>query len=286
VGSSERKIRSPKELAILLKDLDSEIEEILNAEGVFPVSSHGWIDHDTEDPEYAGHAMWQTDPPFQHDFSTLLGGGVVQYAPTLRDEVLTRSGDDFEAVMISARRSIGMALARARTIQSLAQDHSEKFWQDYSTCMMLLAIASDRIRDFAVMALENEEYDSKKGEKAQEALVKGAIAKVPGLADLAKQSQAFKELRNKVVHKIATRAALRSVDILEEQRGHAISGKPVEIWEPTFEELQASTSGQGDGASAIAAVEETRSWYECLIKASNLIFKAEHSLRQRAKAGS
>jgi hypothetical protein len=278
---TERRVRSPEELAILLRDLGSEIEEILNAEDVFPVSSYGWIDHDTEDPEYVGHAMWQTDPPFQHDFSTLLGGGIVHYEPSLRDEVLTRNGDDFEAVMISARRSIGMALARVRTIQPLAQDHGEEFWQDYSTCMMLLAIASDRIRDFLVMAVENEEYNSRKAEKIQEELVKRAIGKVPGLYELAKQSQEFKELRNKIVHKIATRAALRSVDTLKEQRTHAKSRKPVEIWEPTFEELQAATSGQRDGESAIAPVEQMKRWYECLIKASNLIFKAEYSLRHR-----
>jgi hypothetical protein len=71
VVNSKRKIRSPKEMGILLQDLDSEIEEILNGEGIFHVSSYGWMDHDTIDPEYWGHAMWQTDPPFRHDFSTL-----------------------------------------------------------------------------------------------------------------------------------------------------------------------------------------------------------------------
>ncbi len=266
-------------MSSLLQDLDSEIEEILNAEGIFGVSSYGWMDHDTVDPEYWGHAMWQTDPPFQHDFSALLNGGVVHYKPTLRDEVLIRNGEDFEAVMISARRSIGMALARVRTTQSIALGHSDEFWQDYSTCMMLLSIASDRIRDFVVMAMENEEYDGGKTETSQKAFVKRALGKVPGLTELAMQSQGFKELRNNIVHKIATLAALRSVNALKEQQRHAESGKPVETWQPTFGEMLAATSAQTDGVSPIAPVEHMKRWYECLIKASNLIFRAEHSLR-------
>lgn len=270
------------ELAILLKDLDSEIEEILNSEGIFSVGSYGWLDHDTVDPESAGHAMWQTDPPFDPDFSTLLNGGVVRYEPSLRDEVLTRNGDDFEAVMISARRSIGTALARARAIQPLALDHSEEFWQDYSTCMMLLAIASDRIRDFVVMAVENEEYDRRKTESMQKALVKRAIKKVPGLGELAKQSRGFKELRNDIVHKIATRSALRSIDTLKRQRKLAKSGRPVEIWQPTFEELQAAI-GHSYEASGIRPIERMKCWYECLIKASNLVFEAEHSFRPQCR---
>jgi hypothetical protein len=88
----------------------------------------------------------------------------------LRDELLIRSGEDFEAVMNSARRSIGIAVARGRTTESIGLGHSDEFWQDYSTCMMLLSIASDRIRDFVVMAMEDEEYDSGKAETSQKAL--------------------------------------------------------------------------------------------------------------------
>jgi hypothetical protein len=205
----------------------------------------------------------------------------VHYEPTPRDEVLIRSGEDFEAVMISARRLIGVALARGRTIQSSALEDCDEFWQDYSTCMMLLGIASDRIRDFAVMALENEEYDTRKTETTQKALVKRALEKVPGLAELGRQSQEFKELRNNIVHKIATQAALRSVNILKEQRRHAQSGKPVEIWQPTLEELLAALSASKDQSSTVKPVENMKRWYECLIEASNLIFKAEHSLRRQ-----
>jgi len=143
---------------------------------------------------------------------------------------------------------------------------------------MLLAIASDRLRDFLAMAIENVEYDSRRSEKDQGALIRRAIEKVPGLAVLANQSQQFKQIRNEIVHQIATQAAHRSVNTLETQRIRARSGLPVEIWEPTFEEFQAVVL-ESKEPSINVQIEELKDWYHCLIEASNLVFKAENALR-------
>jgi hypothetical protein len=205
-------IRSPGELETLLKDLDGEIDEVLIAERVHAVYAYGWIDHDEADPDYLGHTLWQTDPPFQPDFSTLSRGWVVGYAPSLRDELLTRNGEDFEAVMIAARRAMGMALVRGRSAQSTPLGGSDEFWQDYSISTMLLAIASDRLRDFLVMATENVEYDGRRSEKDQRSSVQRAIEKIPGLAAFAMQSPKFKKIRNEIVHQIATQPARTSVN--------------------------------------------------------------------------
>jgi hypothetical protein len=54
VASSNSNIRSPQDLAALLKDLGGEIDRLLVAEGIFAVDSYGWMDHDEADPEYIG----------------------------------------------------------------------------------------------------------------------------------------------------------------------------------------------------------------------------------------
>jgi hypothetical protein len=278
MATSRPNIRDPQELATLLKELDGEIEQALLAERVYAIDAYGWVNHDEADPDYLGHTLWQTDPPFQADFETLLGGGTVKYEPTLRDEVLTRNGEDFEAVMTAARQVMGMAIVRARSAQHPSVGGPEGFWQDYSVCTMLLSIASDRLRDFLVMTMENTEYDSRRSEKDQDGLIKRAFKRVPGLAALATQSQQFKKRRNDIVHRIATQTARRSVSTLETQRHHARSGLPVEIWEPTFEEFQAARLVSSE-PSVEVQVRQLKDWYRCLIEASNLVFRAENALR-------
>jgi hypothetical protein len=217
--------RSPQDLATLLKAIDQEVERVLVGESVFSVEAYGWLDPDTPDPDYIGHNTWQTDPPFEPDFTAMMNGEIVKYQPTPRDEVLTRNGEDFVAVMVAARRSMGMALVRARSVNSAV--NSDEFWQEYSTCTMLLSIGSDRLRDFLVMAVEEVDYESLKTAKDQGRATKRAIRKIPGLDALAMESQNFKTIRNDIVHKLATLAARRMVSVLKEQREHAISGRPV-----------------------------------------------------------
>jgi hypothetical protein len=157
MATSRPNIRDPQELVTLLEEIDGEIEQALRAERVYSIGAYGWISHDEADPDYLGHMLWQTDPPFQADFATLSGGGMVKYEPALRDEVLIRNGEDFEAVMTTARQVMGMAMVRARSAQHPLVGGPEAFWQDYSVCTMLLSIASDRLRDFLVMAVDNVE---------------------------------------------------------------------------------------------------------------------------------
>ena len=209
---------SSSELAELLKDMDEKVERLLNHEGIYAVGSYGWMNHDEADPDYIGHMIWQTDPPFQPDFETILGGGLFTYEPTERDEVLTRNGEDFVAVMNAARRSIGNALIRWQAINPRVVGDSDEFWENYSISTMLLAIAADRMRDFLVMALENIEYASSRNESDQKASVQRAIDRVPGLASLASKLQVFKKVRNEIVHRVTMLAARKSLNSIEMQR--------------------------------------------------------------------
>ena len=100
----------PRErLRKLLTAIHDEAEQLLESHEVYEVHGYAWLDQDTPDPEYIGHAMWELTPPFQHDWMGLQRGGTVTYEPTERDEILLRNGEDFIGSMEFARRSLGMA---------------------------------------------------------------------------------------------------------------------------------------------------------------------------------
>ena len=80
-----------KALRELLAALEKEVAQHLTTNGVYDVLAYGWLDYDTPDPEYRGLAIWQTSAPFDPDWSALLNGGTVAYAPTPLDEALTRT---------------------------------------------------------------------------------------------------------------------------------------------------------------------------------------------------
>jgi hypothetical protein len=100
---------------------------------VWEVSVYGW-----QDPEYFGIAISEMNPPFEHDWGTLLEGQLPKYAPTKRDEVLLRSSEDLIATMIFARRSLGMALCFAAVARPDASGgENDEFWQEYATTLMV-----------------------------------------------------------------------------------------------------------------------------------------------------
>jgi hypothetical protein len=278
VENAVDKVRCADALESLMKELDAEIELTLRNAGVYSVAAYGWMDHETPDPEYMGHNLWQIDPPFEPDFSAMMNGEVVKYEPTTRDEVLTRNGEDFVAVMIAARRSMGMALLRARSIQAAV--NSEEFWQEYSTCTMLLSIASDRLRDFLVMAVDGVDYEDLRTEKDRGRAVKQAIATILGLDAFVMKILRFKKIRDDIVHKLAMLPTRRMLNTLRNQKEHAISGQPVKIWTPTAEEWESVMAQSLGGPTLDAEIDQMKKWHHCLIDASNLVFKAENDIRR------
>jgi hypothetical protein len=138
-----------------LKVLHDEAEELLAKNELW--SSYGWQDEDTPDPEYAGIAMWELNPPFEHDYGFLLEGRTPKHTPTKREEILLGNGEDLMAALAFARSSIGMALCFSEeSVPDSGDDKfwlgNDEFWQEYATTLMWLNIASDRLRDFFLMA--------------------------------------------------------------------------------------------------------------------------------------
>ena len=123
---------------------------------------YGWSGPNTPSDEYVGLAMWLTDPPFQHDDEALTSEGkVVSYEPTKRDEVLLRNGEDFVGTMEFARHSLGMALCyQGVENQKYNIFGKAPFWHALATSLLWLNIASDRLRDYFLMARFEQDWDA------------------------------------------------------------------------------------------------------------------------------
>jgi len=275
----------------LLARVHDEAEQLLATHEVYEVHGYAWLDRDTPDPEYIGHAMWELTPPFQHVWEGLQRGGTVTYEPTERDEVLLRNGEDFIGSMEFARRSLGMALCYAAVARpkSHVSDNRE-FWHEYATTLQWLNIASDRLRDYFLMARfgqTEDEYKKKKKnwyaapfkeplEDAQDN-VKELLS---GLSSIAAELQTHRDDRNSIVHKVATQAAQISITILRGQRELARKGETTRAPDWTYEDLQAYISSIPDDPVA-TEVANMKLWYTRLVKAGSLVFEFEYWNRQK-----
>jgi hypothetical protein len=267
-------------LKSLLGVLHDETEQLLVEHKVWDVSSYGWEDADTPSGEYFGIAIWEMNPPFKHDWGTLLEGHTPRHHPTERDEILLRNGEDLIATMIFARRSIGMALCFAAVSDPNITAGNDEFWREYATTLMWLNIASDRLRDFFLMARfeqNKKQYEKRYREENNtstvpysapfKAATEGAASHqskcLDELAQLAENLQKHRRERNDRVHEIATIAAQRSIDLLREQR--RLGGKPTNQASPIFHDEALSP-----------AVETMKLWFGRLMKATSLVFEFEY----------
>jgi hypothetical protein len=88
-------------LKTLLSSFQGEADQLLSKNKIYDILNYGWLDHDTPDPEHFGHFIWQTEPPFEHEWGAFFNQGKVTYTPTKRDEVFLQNGEDFAGSMIS-----------------------------------------------------------------------------------------------------------------------------------------------------------------------------------------
>lgn len=283
----------------VLAAIHDESGQLLVTHSVYEVSGHGWLDQDTPNPEYIGHAMWQVNPPFDHDWEALFNHGTPPtYAPTNRDEVLVRTGEDFVGTMEFARRSLGMALcfgAVANPMNHISENR--EFWHEYATTAQWLNIASDRVRDYFLMARfeqEEEDYSKCYREKNKTRGVQYTAPFVEALrgaqddtrellselSSIASELQTHRKVRNDIVHRVATQAAQQSIAILREQRELAKKSKTIRIPTPTYEDLQAHTASLPEDA-LVSEIETLKLWYTRLVKASSLVFEFEYLNRRK-----
>jgi hypothetical protein len=285
----------PNRLGTLLSQLHTEADRLSLTHGVYDIFSYGWLDHDTPDPEYIGHAMWQTSPPFEPEWNAFFNGEKVSYTPTGRDEVLFLNSEDFAGTMIFARRSIGMAFCYASQIDPSKSTENQEFWHEHATSLQWLNIASDRIRDFFLMARfgwDKDQYMKKSSlprgnrgayaapfHEALDTATQDNRERLNRLLPVAITTQKYRDLRNALVHEVATRTAQQSISLLHEQRKLAAEGPRPEVHSRHFDESVAVTIATQCQTQITTATEDLKLWYGNLVESSSLIFEFEYFSR-------
>lgn len=239
--------------------------------------------------------MWLTDPPFEPDWEALVNGEtVVTYEPTDRDEVLLRNGKDFVGTMEFAGHSLGMALCYA----SAANQKYNIFWHAVASGFLWLNIASDRLRDYFLMARFEQDNDgysksyrkkNRTGRVPYPAPFEEALESAPAdkreilskIVPLAKELQAYRRDRDVVVHEVASEAAKVSISALKEQREMARTGKTIQFSTFNYEEVEEAIAAEAADTTVASGIERMKSWYARLVKTSSLFFEFEYWSRKR-----
>jgi hypothetical protein len=284
------------ELKTLLSSFQAEMDQLLFNNKIYDILNYGWLDHDTPDPEHFGHFIWQTEPPFEHDWGAFFNEDKVPYSPTKRDETFLRNGEDFAGSMIFARRSLGMALCYAEMLppENLMSNDAE-FWHECSNALLWLNIASDRLREYLLMAAfgQLEKQYAKKyrqqhpdqnpripySEPFRQALDQSSDELRELLRKLLALSmviQDHRKRRNNLVHEVATRTAERSLEILRQQRAEAKRGQSLA---PNNDSHSYHLHITDDATQRVAALERVKQWYKTLVDASSLVFEFEYFSR-------
>ena len=136
----------------LLTALIEKASSLLSDAGLYSVLDYAWQGEDEPSGEYIGLAMWTTDAPFKPSWH-LWDRTAPPKKPSLHDEAFYKAGEDFIGTMEMAREAIGLALYsfKNRKSDNLIDD-DEDFWEQYGAAAVWLNAASDRIRDYFLMA--------------------------------------------------------------------------------------------------------------------------------------
>jgi hypothetical protein len=269
----------------VLQQLTGHRERLLHDAGLFPIISYGWLNEDSVDPEYAGHAIWQTSPPCEPDWQALFEGGLPNQEPTDLQIQLVLSGEDFSASMVMARYSAGMALCAKHAFDKYGI--GDEYWLHIATSFLWLGIASDRIRDYFTLAffgVTGDKFPFNNGDSWATPFKKAAARneeEIARLISLGDELQGFRKQRHHVTHEIATRAARNSQQILREQQHRARDlnpyPRPMDI---TFEQVQQFEPSTRCLDEVDKDLRDMMSWYKCLIEASHIVFDLEYEHRR------
>jgi hypothetical protein len=279
-------------LPLVMTALQAYADQALHDNDLYEITGYGWSDHDTIDPAFAGHALWQTRPPAEPDWQAIFDGGIPQTNPSAKQETLVTHGEDFIGAMQAARQAAGIALCLNQTINPESSD-DDHYWFHTATCALWLGIASDRIRDYFLLAIfgqtDKQYFKTRKEpghwaapfavgiEQARDECERNLLTTLEPLGQSLRSSR---EERHVITHAIATRTARRSADTLSEQRTRATSRDPYPSrQEITFEELRDSLPSTYHHDERAQAFQRVKAWYECLVQASNIVFEVEYNRR-------
>jgi hypothetical protein len=275
---------------------NAEIERHLDLAKLWPLSSYGWLDERSEDPDFLGHAMWQVDPPISDErfFWTFSAApnAPPPPAPTDRQQELMVSGTDFEGLMAWARLSVGVVLSEASLLRENVFSDATFFEMHRAGAVIYLSTASDRVRDFFVSAVFGKPrgaYDRQAPFQGEpRAKFKTAFAEAvqhhasrhdikPNLAvllPLADEVERLRRVRNETIHELATEAARRERQSLERPLRQAERDMDFRVVQEAARDHQLLQEQHRD-----STVQQLCRWYDLLVKLSNGAFIVENRLR-------
>jgi hypothetical protein len=271
-------------------------EDLLNAAHVWKIGSYGWLNAADADPEFIGHAMWQTEPAISHDYLwTAARNNAPKERPQPEDwkRVVAIAGADFEGLMDAARMSIGLFLLQEELMRE-RKFHDDSFLDLHRTSAVIyLAMASERLREFFIAAVFRKpqrgydtdgKYAGRKRSLFTTPFVEGKerLRTLPHLAEnllkleaIAGEIRGLRKTRNALVHELATSIGLRERNLIDD---------PPEAAEPS--EIDFSKIKQAVKAAKVERehgivqlIEQLAGWNHLLARAANEIFIVERALR-------
>lgn len=287
----------PEVVPFLPAALECEVQAALAAAAIHDIGSYGWLNEWDTDPEFIGHAMWQTEQPHLN-LKALIGDSPVSRRPSDVEKQILTLGEDFCGLMQSSRLSIGLALVWTPHAKRNVLNESQYLWLHHTDACLKLAIASDRLRDLLVVACTGKRpKDYKDLSKKNRRYVTpfqtaGTLLADRGLQDQ-RLSEPLKDLpkhagriyveikhRNAIVHEVATRMAcsvhgsltkLQHDFDLQEAHGFTPRSHDFKDWSPSAHERLDELRNKID-----QSVARLRDWYALLIDASNAVFQVEY----------
>ena len=292
-----------KPVEIFTKPIMQEIDRLLMDKNIYKIGNYGWLNENDADPDLLGHALWQTDSLSARYVFTFNAPN----PPELKEwqKFLMVAGSDFEGLMEAARLSIGVALFQHQRATGPFEAIDDGMFQLHlMSSMMSLGAASDRIRDvFIAAAFEKStkcyQMDKSVGEKRTRYATPFKEARlllsIPSTANLAEEFGNAKDklpnaaveihklrnLRNEIVHDIATELGRREKSLIDNPpHGTADAIDSKVFTEELRKWKEAARRTEEEHRTRIAAAIDTPiKWYQKLVEFSSLIFLVENQSR-------
>jgi hypothetical protein len=277
----------------LLQSLQDEIDKMLGQEQIYEALDYAWEDENTPSDLYIGLAMWLQDAPFQLD-EKLRHRKSPPPNPSARDEFFLKSGEDFIGTMNLSRRALGVGLySQTNYDPKNLSDDEDHFWEYRAIAAQWLNIASDRIRDYFVMARFLISYeDFKKLDDKNRSYNRAftvpeprggprATAVLEKLKPAAVEIRAFRQMRNSIVHEVASRQGSNALRFLQNQRKEAQQTPFI----PRPRDAMLGIGSFADMGKRFnderlkergEALSQLKTWYLTLVKAGSMVFEFEY----------
>jgi hypothetical protein len=273
----------------VLEYLENEVNNAANALGVFRIDSQVWEDESNPTDGFLGYAMqeeagWQSFPLDNQNA-----------AETPETRILLT---EFLELMDQVRYSIGITQLYANTkSDSFFPEESEFFWMHYNNASITCGIASDRIRDFAIIGIldkRRRSYEkkcyvepfkdiedhlqercvSKKLGGVTDQLVRAYAEEIKILPKHADEIASLRQKRNRIVHELSTKGARDLKHCEERYQNLPEIPSATEIERRIRDERTRIIKSLGQ------SMGELKHWYHLLVKVGDLVFQAEYMVRK------